>query len=552
MTADPAWLRQYTPDRSTAPAVEHHDALSMFRAAVARAPERAAIHYFDGTLSYAELDARSDALASALIADGVQHGDRVALLLQNVPAFVVGLIAAWKAGAIAVSLNPMNRERELRLLFEDCRPKLVITHPETFIEAVQPALAEQPTVQVLTTFARDDQTRNDARVLGALPAQAPPCPGTRALAEVIARHRGQRPPPVRFGADDIALLVYTSGTTGLPKGAMNRHGNVAFTAQVYRDWIGLSEADGVLGIAPLFHITGLIGHVALAFLLAAPLTLSYRFEPGVMLDALAERRPAFTIGAITALIALMNHRSAQRDALSSLKAIYSGGAPIAPAVVAAFEAKFGLYVRNAYGLTETTSPATLCPVHLRAPVDPAFGALSVGVPTYGTEIRIVDAETGAPVADGEAGEITIRGPQVVAGYWNRPEATTDAIRTGWLHTGDIGVLDGDGWLYLVDRKKDMINAAGYKVWPREVEDVLYTHPAVREAAVVGVPDAYRGETVKAVLSLKAGAEATSEAIIAHCRARMAAYKVPRLVEFMPELPKTVTGKILRRELRGNG
>jgi long-chain acyl-CoA synthetase len=219
-------------------------------------------------------------------------------------------------------------------------------------------------------------------------------------------------------------------------------------------------------------------------------------------------------------------------------------------VVAAFEAKFGLYVRNAYGLTETTSPATICPVHLRAPVDPAFGALSVGVPTYRTEIRIVDAETGAPVADGEAGEITIRGPQVVAGYWNRPEATTDAIRDGWLHTGDIGVLDGDGWLYLVDRKKDMINAAGYKVWPREVEDVLYTHPAVREAAVVGVPDAYRGETVKAVLSLKAGAELSADAIIAHCRERMAAYKVPRIVEFIPELPKTVTGKILRRELRG--
>lgn len=550
MTADPAWLRQYTPDRSTAPAIEHHDALSIFRAAVARAPDRPAIHYFDGTLSYAELDARSDALAAALIADGVLHGDRVALLLQNVPAFVVGLIAAWKAGAIAVSLNPMNRERELRLLFADCTPKLVITHPETFIEAVQPALAEHPTVRVLTTFARDDQTRNDARVLGALPPQAPPCPGTRALAEVIARHRGQRPPPVRFSADDIALLVYTSGTTGLPKGAMNRHGNVAFTAQVYRDWIGLSEADGVLGIAPLFHITGLIGHVALAFLLAAPLTLSYRFEPGVMLDALAERRPAFAIGAITALIALMNHPSAQRDALSSLKAIYSGGAPIAPAVVAAFEAKFGLYVRNAYGLTETTSPATICPVHLRAPVDPAFGALSVGVPSYRTEIRIVDAETGAQVPDGEAGEITIRGPQVVAGYWNRPEATTDAIRDGWLHTGDIGVMDADGWLYLVDRKKDMINAAGYKVWPREVEDVLYTHPAVREAAVVGVPDAYRGETVKAVLSLKAGAELSADAIIAHCRERMAAYKVPRIVEFIPELPKTVTGKILRRELRG--
>ena len=172
------------------------------------------------------------------------------------------------------------------------------------------------------------------------------------------------------------------------------------------------------------------------------------------------------------------------------------------------------------------------------------------MPTYRTEIRIVDAETAAPLPNGEAGEIVIRGPQVVPGYWNKPDATRDAIRDGWLHTGDIGVMDADGWLYLVDRKKDMINAAGYKVWPREVEDVLYTHPAVREAAVVGVPDAYRGETVKAVLSLKAGADVTTAEIIQHCRERMAAYKVPRVVEFIPELPKTVTGKILRRELRG--
>lgn len=552
MTADSTlpWQGLYTPGRPTDPPIEHHDALSIFRAAVARAASHPAIHYFDGTLSYAELDARSDALACALLADGITRGDRVALLLQNVPAFVIGLIAAWKAGAIAVSLNPMNRERELRLLFADCTPRVVITHPETFVDAVQPALAAHPEARVLIASARDDQSRDEPRVLAAFANPPPPCPGTRRLADVIAGHHGGRPPAVACHADDTAMLVYTSGTTGLPKGAMNSHGNVAFTAQVYRDWIGLQEADGILGIAPLFHITGLIGHIALSLLIAGPLTLGCRFDAGVMLDALRERQPAFTIGAITALLALMNHPDARPESLASLKAVYSGGAPIAPALVAQFEAAFGHYIRNAYGLTETTSPATVCPVHLRAPVDPAFGALSVGVPAYGTDIRIVDAETGAPLPNGEAGEITIRGPQVVAGYWRKPEATADAIRDGWLHTGDIGVMDADGWLYLVDRKKDMINAAGYKVWPREVEDVLYTHPAVREAAVVGMPDDYRGETVKAVLSLKAGAETSAAGIIEHCRARMAAYKVPRVVEFMPELPKTVTGKILRRELRG--
>ncbi|MBA4285078.1 MAG: acyl-CoA synthetase [Xanthomonadaceae bacterium] len=547
-TATHPWHRQYTAGRPLAPEVEHGDALSMFRAAVARAASAPAIHYFDSTLSFAEVDAQSDALACALLARGVGRGDRIALVLQNIPPFVIALIAAWKLGAIAVSINPMNRERELALLFGDCTPKAVIGHETACRDSLARVLEARPATIVVTTSELDYQTRHDPRLLAGIERHR--ADGVPDFAELVARHRGQRPPPVALDAADIALLVYTSGTTGLPKGAMNTHGNVAFTAQVYRDWIGLHDGDGILGIAPLFHITGLIGHIALSLLIAAPLTLTYRFEPGVMLDALRERQPAFTIGAITALLALMNHPAARRDSLASLRAIYSGGAPIAPAVVEQFEAKFGHYIRNAYGMTESTSPATICPVDRRAPVDPLFGALSIGVPTYRTDIRIVDADTGAPLADGEAGEILIRGPQVVPGYWGKPDATRDAIRDGWLHTGDIGVLDADGWLYLVDRKKDMINAAGYKVWPREVEDVLYTHPAVREAAVVGMPDAYRGETVKAVLSLKAGAQASSAEIIAHCRERMAAYKVPRIVEFIPELPKTVTGKILRRELRG--
>ncbi len=550
MSLDPAmpWLRQYTPGRPTAPPIEHGDALSLFRAAVARAASSPAIHYFDTTLSFAEVDAQSDALACALLQRGVTRGDRVALVMQNIPQFVIALLGSWKAGAIAVSINPMNRERELALLFADCAPKAVIAHENAYREVIARVLATTPVAIVITTSELDYQTRHEPRLLAGISRYR--ADGVPDFAELVAAHRGEEPPPVAFDSSDTALLVYTSGTTGLPKGAMNSHGNVAFTAQVYRDWIGLAEGDGILGIAPLFHITGLIGHIALGLLIAGPLTLAYRFEPSVMLDAIRERQPAFTIGAITALLALMNHPEARADSLASLKAVYSGGAPIAPSLVEQFEAKFGHYIRNAYGLTESTSPATVCPVDKRAPVDPLFGALSVGVPTYRTDVRIVDAETAAPLANGEAGEITIRGPQIVSGYWRKPEATLEAIREGWLHTGDIGVIDADGWLYLVDRKKDMINAAGYKVWPREVEDVLYSHPAVREAAVVGVPDAYRGETVKAVLSLKAGVDVTTAEIVQHCRERMAAYKVPRFVEFIAELPKTVTGKILRRELRG--
>ncbi|HKY92410.1 MAG TPA: AMP-binding protein [Nevskiaceae bacterium] len=541
------WTALYSQGHAPDISVEHRDGLSLFRAAVERAAAKPALRYFDATLTYGELDRLSDAAALALQAGGVQRGDRVALFLQNVPQFVLMLVAAWKAGAIAVSINPMNRERELGLLLADCQPRALVSHESAYREVVQTVRATHAVPLVITTSELEFQMRADPRLFAS--SRRERHADTVDLQEWIAPFLGRKPQPPAFAPSDTAMLVYTSGTTGLPKGAMNTHGNVAFTAQVYRDWIGLPEGGSILGIAPLFHITGLIGHIAASFIVAGPLVLTYRFEPGVMLDAIVEHRPAFTIGAITALIALMNHPGATRESFSSLQAVYSGGAPIAPAVVEQFESKFGLYIRNAYGLTETTSPSTVTPFDKRGPVDPDFGALSVGTPTFNTDIRIVD-DAGATLPAGQAGEIVIRGPQVVAGYWNKPEESAKAIRDGWLHTGDVGVLDDKGWLYLVDRKKDMINAAGYKVWPREVEDVLYTHPAVREAAVVGIPDEYRGENVKAVLSLKPGASVTAEEIVEFCKPRMAAYKYPRVVEFLPDLPKTVTGKILRRELRG--
>ncbi|MDN5939501.1 MAG: AMP-binding protein, partial [Salinisphaera sp.] len=507
-----------------------------------------AIRYFDGTISYAELDALSDALAAALADQGLERGDRVALFLQNVPQFVIGELATWKAGGVVVSINPMNRERELGLLLDDCQPRVIIAHESDYAGVVGNVLPDHPVAVRISTSELDFQSRNDDRLFAS--SHREPRTDALDLLELTKQYAERKPAKLSYRAQDTALLVYTSGTTGLPKGAMNTHGNVTFTAQVYRDWIAVREAAPVLGMAPLFHITGLIGHIALAWLVAGPLLLAYRFEPGVMLDAITEGKPEFTVASITALIALMNHPDAKADSLASFRSIYSGGAAIAPAVTDQFEEKFGVYIRNAYGLTETTSPATVTPRQLRGPVDPESGALSVGVPTYNTEIRIGDDETGTPLPAGEAGEILIKGPQVVPGYWNKPEESARALNDGWLATGDIGIMNKEGWVFVVDRKKDMINAAGYKVWPREVEDVLYTHPAVREAAVVGIPDEYRGENVKAVVSLKPGAETTADEITAFCRERMAAYKYPRVVEFLPELPKTATGKILRRELRG--
>ena len=279
-----------------------------------------------------------------------------------------------------------------------------------------------------------------------------------------------------------------------------------------------------------------------------PLVLGHRFDPPTVLDLIERYRPTFTVGAITVFIALMNDASFAGRDLSSLTKVYSGGAPIAPSVVERFEREAGSYIHNIYGLTETTSPSHGVPMGARAPVDPTSGALSVGVPVFNTVVRIVN-EQGNDVPVGEIGEFVTSGPQVVAGYWNKPDETAHALPGGALHTGDVGFMDGDGWFYVVDRKKDMIIASGYKVWPREVEDVLYQHPAVREAAVIGVPDDYRGESVKAFVSLRPGESFNEGELIAFCKERMAAYKYPRSIELVEELPKTVTGKILRRELR---
>jgi len=541
------WLALYPDGLPASITPEHTSMLSLFAATVARDPDAPALRYFDGTLTYADLDARSDALAVALTEAGFATGDRLAVYTQNNPAFVVGLLAAWKAGGAAVAVNPMNKARELAYLLTDSGASALLCLDELYATVARDVIAggETQVRTVVTCSGLDDQSRADPRLFEGLTRTT--YAGTLDLATVVTEYAGRRPAPVEVSGGDVAVLTYTSGTTGQPKGAMNTHANMAFNAQTYRDWVGLGSDDVILGVAPLFHITGLVGHVAAAMLVGCPLVLAHRFEPGVVMDAIREHRPTFTIGSITVFIALSG--VSEREDWASFRRIYSGGAPIAPAVTDKFEAHTGLYIHNMYGLTETNSPSHGVPPGVRAPVDPTSGALSVGVPVFDTVVRILD-EDGNEAPVGEVGEIATSGPQVVPGYWQRPEATAESLPGGELRTGDVGFMDAEGWFYLVDRKKDMINAAGYKVWPREVEDVLYGHPAVREAAVVGVPDDYRGETVKAFVSLEPGAQVTPEEIIAYAKERMAAYKYPRSVELVEELPKTTTGKILRRELRG--
>lgn len=550
MTAytDRPWLKLYGEGTPADITPEYSTMLDLFNASVRRAPDNIAIKYFDGVITMADLDARSDALAVALAEHGFGPGDRLAVYVQNNPAFVLALVAAWKAGGAAVAINPMNKSRELTYQLDDSGATALLCLDDLYDTVAKEVIATGETAvkTVITCSPLDEQTRNDGRLFAGVERTHPE--GALDLEELLSQYAGRKPEPASPGGDDVAVLTYTSGTTGVPKGAMNTHSNMVFNSQTYRDWMRFTTEDVVLGVAPLFHITGLIGHVGVALLVGCPLVINHRFEQGVVIDAIREHRPTFTVGSITVFINLSGADGVTKDDWSSFRVVYSGGAPIAPAVTDQFMEKTGLYVHNIYGLTETNSPSHAVPLGKKAPVDPNSGALSVGVPVFNTVVRIL-GDDGNELPVGEIGEIATSGPQVVPGYWRKPEETKESLPGGELRTGDVGFMDKDGWFFLVDRKKDMINAAGYKVWPREVEDVLYGHRDVLEAAVVGVPDEYRGETVKAYVSRKPGASVTEPELIDFCKQQMAAYKYPRSIEFVDELPKTATGKILRRELR---
>ena len=544
--SDRPWLPRYDDDLPHDITPETDDALAMVAATIARNPDGDAIRYVDGALTWREVDELSDAFAAGLLAGGFTAGERAALYLQNVPWFVIGMVGIWKAGGVAVSINPMNRERELNELLTDSGATVLVCLETLYRDVAASVVGGTSVSTVFTCSELEFQTGNDPRLF---PNQERiRAEGTTDLAGFCEQHRGKKPPAVSYAREDVAFLTYTSGTTGPPKGAMNTHGNVTFNSYAYREWCHIGQDDVILGVAPLFHITGLIAHITLSLCTGAPLVLFHRFEPQAGIEMIERHRPTFTIGSITVFIALMNAANAKQDSCESLTKIWSGGAPIPPSTVKAFQNQFGRYIHNIYGLTETTSPSHGVPPGGDAPVDEASGALSVGVPIFNTVVQILD-DDGKELPAGEVGEIVTTGPQVVKGYWNKPDETANALPGGSLHTGDVGYMDDRGWFYIVDRKKDQINAGGYKVWPREVEDVLYEHDAVREAAVVGVPDEYRGETVMAFVSLKSDATVTPDELIAFAKERMAAYKYPRQVEILDEVPKTVTGKVLRRELR---
>jgi long-chain acyl-CoA synthetase len=523
-------------------------ALEMFEATVARDPSAPLVHYFEQTLTAGDCAALSDALASGLKERGVVPGDRIAIYLQNIPQVVITVLAAWKCGATIVPCNPMLRERELVKILTLSGASTLICQEDLYADVARAALPATHVERTITTSPLEfvDPAKPLPTMLAGMSRARPA--ETEDLMEIVARHSGEQPPPVGLLADDLAFMVFTSGTTGDPKGAMNTHGNVVFATSVYERWIGLTNRDVILGLAPLFHVTGLIGHVALTLLTGAPLVLYYRFDVAETLRLVALHRTTFTVSSITAFIALLNSSELGRYDLRSLSKLYTGGAPTPAAVLENWYARTGVRIQPMYGLTEATSPTHMTPHGAIPPIDPHTGAMSIGVPVCNTHVKVI-TEHGTEAGPREIGEFVIAGPQIIPGYWQNPAATAKSITADGLRTGDVGFMDEQGWFYLVDRSKDMIVASGFKVWPREVEEVLYEHPAVREAAVVGVPDAYRGETIKAVISLKPGFTVTPDEIRAFARERMAAYKYPRFVEIVDDLPKTTSGKIMRRLLQ---
>ncbi|MEI2732554.1 MAG: AMP-binding protein [Dermatophilaceae bacterium] len=528
------------------PTSAHATLAQLFLDTVAAHPDRVAIDYYGTRLTYAQLDDLVGGLTAYLREATVGPGDRVGIYLQTSPHWVVTALAVWRLGAAVVPVNPMYRETEIGDILEQATPVAFIASAEGYRDVLATLLPDSSVRIVLTTSEIDLLPDPDPRVFGDRVDTG--VDGIPDLLDAAREYAGRARPGPLPSPEDVALICFTSGTTGPAKGAILTHANVATNVAASATVLGLADGSVLFALAPMFHVVGLVLELSLFQQVAGTLVMPFRLVPDVAVELIRRTRPHFMVGPPTAFTAIAAVPGVTRDDLASFETLYAGGAPLPPALVERFEAQFGHYINNGYGLTETAAACVFSPPGRRGEIDEATNALANGFPFPGIEVRIVD-EAGLDVPTGEHGEIALRGFAVTPGYWNRPQESAHAIRDGWFFTGDIGFVTELGVLFCVDRKKDMIIASGFKVWPGEVESVLYQHPAVAEVAVVGVADPYRGETVQAFVALSAGQTATPQELIDHCRDRMAAYKRPTVVHLVEALPRNAAGKILKRELR---
>ena len=515
----------------------------------------AALQFFDQEFTFEEIRREVDALATAWQDHGLGQGDSILIQLQNVPQFLFAALAAWEIGAITVPVSPMYKAREIRRIAEDAHAVAWVTTPIIWARQGTETFNDSSLQHVYLTKLEDYGAGIPDKFRGIEDAEIDwDSHGYLAsLPQVIAAYTGKTPQRANLQPSDTANFTYTSGTTGPPKAALTTHSNLAFVGHTYPATLGASGPEHtLLATAPLVHITGLAMHIGSWLTHAQKLVLTYRFDAKIQLDTLASARVSWTTGAATAHIAMLQVKDETKRDFSNLKFLGSGGAPVPTDLAKRIEDYYGVPLSPGYGLTESTGAVTTRPLDKPGRIDEASGIISVGQIFKDSKIKIVD-EHGKEQPAGERGEILLRGPGIIEGYWQNAEETANVHLDGWLRTGDVGFLDDDEWLYIVDRTKNMIVASGYKVWPREVEDVLYQVPTVHEVAVVGAPDPYRGETVVAAVSLtkegqKQDWDQLEQSLLEHCRNHLANYKVPSRFILKDDLPKNFNGKIQHRTI----
>ncbi len=547
---DRVWTTQYDPHVPPALSYPEESLPYLLARSASRFPDRPAILFYGRVIRYRELDDLVNRFAQALLRMGIGRGSVVGLMLPNLPQTVIAFYGSLRAGATVTMINPLYVEPEIRQQVQDsgCETLLVL---DQFYGRVEPLLRDTCLKRVIVTGVEDylpwlkrllypvKAWRDGSRV------RTPARPDVQAFCQLL--EVSPEPPTAPVSPDDTALLQYTGGTTGVPKGVVLTHRNLVSNTWQCRQWCVLGEGEEVvLAVLPFFHVYGMSVCMNLALSMGSSLVLLPRFQIKDVLQAIVRERVTLFPGIPAMYAAINSYQQVERYDLRSIRVCISGAGPLHPSIQERFELLTGAHVVEGYGLTEASPVTHANPIG--QPVEQRR-TRSIGVPFPDTDARIVDAETGQrelPV--GEIGELVVRGPQVMRGYWRREEETSQVLRDGWLYTGDMARRDADGYFYIEDRKKDMIKSGGENVYPREVEEVLLRHPKVKDAVVVGIPQDLRGEAIKAYVVLKEGETATAADLLEHCRKELAKFKVPKRVEFRSELPKTIVGKVLRRVL----
>ncbi|MEK4091113.1 MULTISPECIES: AMP-binding protein [unclassified Viridibacillus] len=546
------WLSNYPDNIPTSLEYETIPLQQYLTRASSKTPSKVAIHFMGKDITYKELYESSLKFANYLVSIGIEKGDRVAIMLPNCPQGVIGYFGVLYAGGIVVQTNPLYTEREIEYQMKDSGAKVILSL-DILYPRIAKVMKDTHLEHVIITAIKDYLPFPKNLIYPFIQKKqygfkvTVEHSGSNHLFTEIIRVSTIESIVLNFNIEeDIALLQYTGGTTGYPKGVMLTHKNLIANVQMCSVWMSecIPGEEVIMGVLPFFHVYGMTTVLLLSVMRGDKMVLLPKFDVETTLKTIQKQKTTLFPGAPTLYIGLLNHPDIAKYNLSSIKACMSGSAPLPIEVQEKFEKITGGKLVEGYGLTET-SPVTHCNFIWHN--ERVKG--SVGVPWPNTDAAILQVDSTEPLPIGEIGEIAVKGPQVMKGYWNRPEDTEMAMRDGWLLTGDLGYMDDKGYFYVVDRKKDIIIAGGFNIYPREIEEVLYEHEAVQECVALGVPDPYRGETVKAFIVLKEGMKATEEEFNTYCRENLAAFKVPRIYEFRDELPKTAVGKILRRTLQ---